>query len=53
MKAGTHSPLERAIASLRNEWREAPWLVVLLIAVAAFVGPGLLWAGWAAVSELF
>ncbi len=53
MKAGTHSPWERAIASLRNEWREAPWLVVLLIAVTAFVGPGLLWAAWQTISSLF
>ncbi len=44
---------ERACASVRNEWREAPWFVVLTIVVVAFVGPGLLWGAWLALAGLF
>ena len=44
---------DRMIASLRNEWFEAPWFVVLTIAVVAFVGPGLVWGAWLALSSLF
>ena len=50
MNGDAHSRWERAFTSLRHEWREAPWFVVLMIAVTAFVGPGLLWALWAALS---
>jgi len=53
MRGGSHPRLNRAFASLRNEWHEAPWFVVLVIVVVAFVGPGLLWAGWSAVAQLF
>ncbi len=53
MTGGSHRRWSRAFASLRQEWHEAPWFVVLVIAVVAFVGPGLLWAGWAALSQLF
>lgn len=45
--------MSKAIDSMRHEWREAPWFVILMIAVAAFVGPGLLWGAWAALSGLF
>jgi hypothetical protein len=41
------------MTSIRHEWREAPWFVVLIIGVTAFVGPGLLWAGWSSLSGLF
>ena len=44
---------DRAITSLRNEWIEAPWFVVLTILVVAFVGPGLLWGAWLALTSLF
>lgn len=53
MRGDGHPRLRKALASVRNEWHEAPWLVVLVIVVVAFVGPGLLWAGWAALSGLF
>ena len=43
----------RALASVRNEWDEAPWFVILTIAVTAFVGPGIAWAAWTALSDLF
>jgi hypothetical protein len=43
----------RALASVRNEWREAPWFVILMVVVVAFVGPGLIWAAWAAIVNLF
>ena len=43
----------RAMQSLRNEWIEAPWFVVLTIVVVAFVGPGLLVGAWLAISSLF
>lgn len=44
---------DRAIASLKNEWVEAPWFVVLTIVVVAFVGPGLVWGAWLALTNLF
>ena len=53
MTVGSHPRWSRAFASLRHEWNEAPWFVVLVIAVVAFVGPGLLWAASNAISELF
>ncbi|MDW3177358.1 MAG: hypothetical protein R8J94_08240 [Acidimicrobiia bacterium] len=53
MNGAAHTRWQRAIASLRHEWREAPWFVVLIIVVTAFVGPGLLWAAWTAITELF
>jgi hypothetical protein len=53
MTEGGQPRLARAFTSLRNEWNEAPWFVVLMILVAAFVGPGLLWAAWAALRGLF
>ena len=53
MTGSSHPHWSRAFASLRHEWNEAPWFVVLVIAVAAFVGPGLLWAASNAISELF
>jgi hypothetical protein len=53
MTVGSHPRWSRAFASLRHEWNEAPWFVVLVIAVVAFVGPGLLWAASTAISELF
>jgi len=53
MTGGSHPRWSRAFTSLRHEWNEAPWFVVLVIAVVAFVGPGLLWAAWRAISTLF
>jgi hypothetical protein len=44
---------ERAFASVRNEWSEAPWFVLLTIVVVAFVGPGLVWGAWLAFASLF
>ena len=43
----------RALASVRNEWDEAPWFVILTVAVTALVGPGIAWAAWTTVSDLF
>lgn len=43
----------KAIDSMRHEWREAPWFVLLVIVVVAFVGPGLLWAAWTTLSNQF
>lgn len=42
----------RAFQSVLNEWREAPWFVILAIAVAALVGPGIVWAAWTAIGNL-
>lgn len=53
MDGDSHPRLQRALASFRNEWHEAPWLVVLVVVVVAFVGPGLLWAGWSTIAALF
>ncbi len=41
----------RAWASLRTEWAEAPWFVVLVIGVTAFAGPIVLWELWQAISQ--
>ncbi len=43
----------KALASVRNEWVEAPWFVILTVGVVAFVGPGIVWAAWTALSSLF
>lgn len=43
----------RAFESVRQEWIEAPWFVILMITVVAFVGPGLVWGAWTALSQLF
>jgi hypothetical protein len=53
MTGSSYPRWSRAFASVRHEWNEAPWFVVLVIAVVAFVGPGLLWAASQAISELF
>ena len=53
MRADGHPRFSRAIESVRNEWHEAPWFVILMIVIVAFVGPGLLWAAWAALTNLF
>jgi hypothetical protein len=53
MQAETNPRFHRALASLRNEWHEAPWFVVLVIVVVAFVGPGMIWAGVEAISDVF
>lgn len=45
--------MARAFYSVRHEWAEAPWFVLLMILIAAFVGPGLLWAAWASLQDLF
>ena len=45
--------VEKALDSVRNEWHEAPWFVVLIIAVAALVGPGLIFGAWTALTSLF
>jgi len=39
--------------ALRNEWNEAPWFVLLIIAVSAFVGPMLIFDAWDALVSLF
>jgi len=44
--------LAKGLASVRNEWSEAPWFVILIVAVVAFVGPGILWATWDAIFGL-
>jgi hypothetical protein len=41
--------LARALQSLRQEWHEAPWFVILMITVVAFVGPSLLVGLWIAI----
>lgn len=45
--------VDKAVVSVRHEWREAPWFVVLVLAVAAFVGPGLLLGLWVGLRGLF
>lgn len=45
--------IERALQSVRQEWNEAPWFVLLMIGVAALVGPGLVWGAWAAITQVF
>ncbi|MGI9605273.1 MAG: hypothetical protein ACR2P0_03960 [Acidimicrobiales bacterium] len=45
--------LGRALASVWHEWIEAPWFVILTIVVIAFVGPGVIWAAWQAISDVF
>lgn len=42
----------RALMSVRNEWRDAPWFVVLIVAVVAFVGPGLIYGAWGSLNSL-
>ncbi len=53
MRPDGHPRFSRALDSVRNEWHEAPWFVVLMIVIVAFVGPGLVWAAWSALSSLF
>ena len=43
----------RRFDAIRNEWNEAPWFVLLIIAVSAFVGPMLIFGAWNAVRGLF
>lgn len=43
----------RRFDALRQEWHEAPWFVLLVIAVSAFVGPILIFGAWDAVRGLF
>jgi len=45
--------LAKAIRSFQNEWHEAPWFVILMIAVVAFVGPSLLVGAWLAIRSAF
>ena len=53
-KTATMRPLMgKALASVRNEWVEAPWFVILTVVVVAFVGPGVVWAAWNALTSLF
>lgn len=37
--------------SAQDQWHEAPWFVILIILITAFVGPGLVYAGWRALSN--
>jgi|GEM_PF-4319474 len=53
MAADGHPRFSRAFDSVRNEWHEAPWFVVLMILIAAFIGPGLIWAAWSAIFNAF
>lgn len=46
MKTRTRAHLERAVAGVQDQWHEAPWFVILIIAITAFVGPGLVYALW-------
>jgi len=46
VKTKTRARLSRAVASVQDQWYEAPWFVILVILITAFVGPGLLWALW-------
>ncbi len=43
----------RRFDAIRNEWNEAPWFVLLIIAVSAFVGPMLIFGAWNALRGLF
>jgi len=43
VKAQNRVRLERAASSVRYEWSEAPWFVILMIAIAAFVSATLIW----------
>lgn len=45
--------LKSAFESLRYEWNEAPWFVLLVIGLTAFVGPGLIFGAWGAVLSWF
>ena len=47
------SRLGDTLRSLRREWHEAPWFVLLVIVVAALVGPGLVMALWDSAADLF
>jgi len=53
MNAENRARLERMTSSVRHEWSEAPWFVILMIGIAAIVGPGLIWALWRAFTSLF
>lgn len=52
MKSAYRERLERAFTGVHEQWIEAPWFVILMIAITAFVGPGLVWAIWKAVTSL-
>lgn len=43
----------RRLQALRHEWNEAPWFVLLVIAVSAFVGPMLIFGAWNSIRGLF
>jgi len=47
------SRLGDTLRSLRREWHEAPWFVLLVIVVAALVGPGLVMALWDSATGVF
>ena len=43
--------MEHAVRSAVSEWLEAPWFVILAIAVAAFVLPGIAFAVGTAILD--
>lgn len=45
--------LRRALTSVWYEWSDAPWFVILVIALSAFVGTTVLFGIWRAITELF
>ena len=47
------SKLRRALTSVWYEWSDAPWFVILIIALSAFVGTTLLFGIWRAITGLF
>lgn len=53
VKPDTRARLKQAVTSFWYEWSDAPWFVILVVAVTAFVTATLAWGLWQAMSGLF
>ena len=53
VKPETRVRLRKAATSAWYEWSDAPWFVILIILVTAFVGATAIWALWQAITGWF